>query len=732
MGSVLVVDDERSIRVTVKAFLEADGHSVEVAEDVECALALLRSKPVDVILTDIILPRLSGVELLRRIRDMSPHVQVIMMTGEPSLKTAAESLRHGALDYLQKPVRKNEILKAVRNAVHVKRLNDEKLALQEENRKYVNRLEQLVESRTHALAASEAALRRRAEELLILHRLARKVNESMTVDGSIQCGLNEIANAVAPDLAVFFLRSGEELVRKGVFPDQTGNAWRPQRVRAVGTCLCGLAAGEGRAVYSSDIRCDSRCTRKDCRDAGISSFAALPLRVGAEVIGVLGIASFEQRDFSEHAPFLEAVAEEMGIGLNKCLLYERVHQGGELKRPFSKAEEGEAEQLAFVQNLQRSQRMEAVGTLASGIAHDFNNILAVVIGCTELALLDTPRGSSPWRNLERSLSASRRARDLIKQILAFSQQSGEELKPIQIAHTVKDALQFMRASLPATIEIHEEIDSDPGAILGDPVQIRQVLTNLCTNAHHAMCGKGGVLKVKLTPVNLKPDDAAGRPHLKPGPHVKLTVEDTGYGMNEAVMEKIFDPYFSTREKRTGTGLGLAVVHGLVRGHGGAIMVRSKPGEGAAFDLYFPVIQSKETVEAYAPEESPHGEERILLVDDEHLLLEMSKEMFESLGYKVEARTDSLEALALFRGHPDRFDLVITDLTMPKMPGDKLASELLRIRSDIPVVICTGYSDDVIDEQARAMGIRAVVRKPVLMAQMAQVIRDALDGKEQDA
>jgi signal transduction histidine kinase/DNA-binding response OmpR family regulator len=729
MGNILVVDDERSIRTTVKAFLELDGHSVETAEEAESAMAVLRSKSIDVVLTDIILPRISGVDLLRRIRDTKPDVQIIMMTGEPTLETAAESLRHGAVDYLQKPVGKNDILRAVRTALHVKHLNDEKLRLAEENRNYMNHLEQLVETRTHALAASEAALRHRAEELSILNRLARKVNESMTVDGSIQCGLSEIAKAVAPDLAVFFLRTGGDLVLRGTFPEQSEMEWQPQRFHTVGTCLCGLAVSEDRAIYSSDIRSDSRCTMEECRKAGFSSFAALPLRVGSETIGVLGIASLQQKDFIEHASFLEALANEMCIGLNKSLLYEREQQHAvELNASLSRIQEGEAERLMLLQHLQRSQRLEAIGTLASGIAHDFNNILAVVIGCTELALLRTPKESKSWQSLEMVLSAGHRAKDLVKQILAFSRQSEEERKPIQITHTVKEVLKFMRASLPATIEIREDIDSDSGTILADPVQIHQIVMNLCTNAHHAMSEKGGVLEVKLTSVNLGLGDGAVHPDLKPGPYVKVTVKDTGCGMDEATKVKIFDPYFTTKAKGVGTGLGLAVVHGLVQNHSGAITVESVPGKGSVFNLYFPAIQKEAVEETRIQETMPIGREHILLVDDEPVLLDMSREMLEYLGYSVETRTSSVEALALFSAQPNRFDLVITDMTMPFMTGDKLAMELLRIREDIPIVVCTGYSERIKDEQAKAMGIRAFVMKPILMAKMAKAIRDALENK----
>jgi signal transduction histidine kinase/DNA-binding response OmpR family regulator len=729
MGRILVVDDEHSIRFTAKAFLEADGHSVETAEDADSALAVFEHHPLDVILTDIILPELSGVDLLRRIRERSADVQVIMMTGEPTLETASESLRLGAVDYLQKPVGKDEILKAVRNALYVKRLRDDKLRLETENQNYMNRLEQLVENRTHALAANEEVLRHRAEELSILNRLARSMNESITVEDAVQCGLREIVNAAAPDFAVFFLLAGENLVLKGRFPDPQKMVWAIEDAHTVGSCLCGLAVREGRAVYSFDVLSDPRCTLTECRKAGFRSFAALPLGSGSETIGVLGIASLRQRDFHEFASFIEALVNEMSIGLKKNLLYEQVHQHAtELRASLSRIEEGEAERRVLERHLRQSQKMEAIGTLASGIAHDFNNILGAVIGYAELALLNTPVESKSRRSIEMVLTAGGRAKDLVTQILAFSRQSEEERKPIQIDVILQEVLKFMRASLPATIEIQKDIDANIENIMADPVQIQQVLMNLCTNALHAMREKGGVLDVKLASVNLSPEYAARLPDLKSGPYVRVTVKDTGHGMDEATMAKIFDPYFTTKEKGVGTGLGLALVHGIVKKHGGAVRVHSELGKGSVFDLYFPSIRKETFSETRAQEEMPTGHEHILLIDDEQALVDMGKEMLEYLGYQVETLTSSVDALELFCADPFRFDLVITDLTMPNITGDKLAMELRRIRADIPIVICTGYSERLLEERIKVAGIGAFVMKPILMAKLARAIREVLDPK----
>jgi signal transduction histidine kinase/DNA-binding response OmpR family regulator len=729
MGNILVVDDERSIRITVKAFLEAEGHSVRTAEEAESAMAVIRNTDLDVVLSDIILPRVSGVDLLRQIREVSPRVQIIMMTGEPTLETASESLRLGAVDYLQKPVGKNEMLKAVRNALHVKSLNDERLRLQEENKRYTDDLERLVEMRTRDLAASEMALRRRAEELAILNRLARKVTESITVDDAVHWGLREVVQAVVPDLTLLFLREGDHLVLKGMFPELNATVWQPDDVHEVGRCLCGLAVSGDKAVYSSDIRVDCRCTMTECKNAGFCSFAALPLRIGSEILGVLGIASRRERDFSEHGAFFDALANEMSIGLHKSLLYEQVQRHAmELKASLSRIEEAEAERIELQQHLQRSQKLEALGTLAAGIAHDFNNILGAMIGYAELALLNTPEGSRSRDSIGMVLTAGERAKDLVKQILAFSRQTDEERKPIQITHIVNEVVKFMRASLPSTIEIHKNIGRDIGIIQADPVQIHQVLMNLFTNAHHAMSQEGGLLDIQISSVSLGSEYADAPPDLKPGPYVRVTVKDTGHGMDALTLARIFDPYFTTKEKGVGTGLGLAVVHGIVKKYGGGITVQSEPGQGTKFDLYFPVIRKESVSETPIPKDLPTGHERILLVDDDQLHLEVVQKTLEYLGYHVEPMTSSVAALTLFGAAPHRYDLVVTDMTMPTMTGDKLAMELMRIRADVPVILCTGYSDKIMEEKARATGIKAFVMKPVLIAQMARAVRDALDNR----
>jgi PAS domain S-box-containing protein len=377
--------------------------------------------------------------------------------------------------------------------------------------------------------------------------------------------------------------------------------------------------------------------------------------------------------------------------------------------------------------LQQAQKMEAIGTLAGGIAHDFNNILSVIIGYTELILMNGNVHAEVRQNLKEIFNASKHARDMVKQILAFSRQSKQERKPIQAAHIVKEAIKMLRASLPTTILIQQQIEKDTGIIEADPTQIHQVLMNLCTNAAHAMDGKDGVMQIRLSNVELNHSTPEMVPGLKPGSYLKLSVSDTGHGIAPEDYEKIFDPYFTTKKKEEGTGLGLAVVQGIVKSHNGAVTVESEVGKGTAFHVYLPAIKRKLETEEEISAPLPMGHERILLVDDEQPLVEIGKQMLQRLGYTVSTRTSSIEALELFRTNPHRFDLVITDIVMPNMTGEKLAEKMMEIRSDIPVILCTGYSEKITRKHASEMGIQSLLMKPLVMYDLATSVRQALSA-----
>ncbi|MGO9136928.1 MAG: PAS domain S-box protein, partial [Syntrophales bacterium] len=388
------------------------------------------------------------------------------------------------------------------------------------------------------------------------------------------------------------------------------------------------------------------------------------------------------------------------------------------------------EQKRLEAQLLQAQKMEAIGTLAGGIAHDFNNILSAILGYTEMVLGEPKLDSHLRRYLDQVFRAGERARDLVKQILAFSRRSNEQPRPLRVSPIIKEVLKLLRASLPSTIKISQEIHVDGDTVFADPAQIHQVLMNLCTNAAHAMREEKGELRVSLVPVNVEPPDNLIIHHgLSPGKYLRLTVGDTGAGIEKDIMDRIFDPFFTTKKPGEGTGLGLSVVYGIVRSYGGAITVQSEVGKGTEFNVYLPLLTEVEyKQEAKVETPIPSGKERILFVDDEPALVQLATSTLSSLGYEVVGRTSSLEALELFRMRPDSFDLVITDMTMPNMTGSEFAQQLMRIRPGISIILSTGFSEGMTQEKARAIGVKEFIMKPIVQRQMAEAIRRVLDKK----
>ena len=381
--------------------------------------------------------------------------------------------------------------------------------------------------------------------------------------------------------------------------------------------------------------------------------------------------------------------------------------------------------------LQQSQKMEAIGTLAGGIAHDFNNILSPLLGYAELLKEDLSDESPLQASVNEIIRASLRARDLVQQILAFSRQTEDELKPIRIHPAVKEAIKLLRASLPKTIDIEQNIDPDCGAVTASPTQIHQIVMNLATNAYHAMEDSAGTLKVLLKQFQIEPDQSESK-EIEPGTYACLTVSDTGVGIEKDILDKIFDPYFTTKEKNKGTGLGLSVVHGIVKNYGGDIHIYSEPGKGTEVHVYLPIIESKIEEGAKDSIESIQGgTEKILLVDDEEAIVRVEQQMLEGLGYEVSTRAGSVDALEAFKANPDRYDLIITDMTMPNMTGIRLAQEIKKIRPEIPVIICTGFSDQIDKEKCKAMSIQGYVMKPIVRKEFAGTIREVLDRSVPD-
>jgi PAS domain S-box-containing protein len=398
-----------------------------------------------------------------------------------------------------------------------------------------------------------------------------------------------------------------------------------------------------------------------------------------------------------------------------------------LLRDISERKKADREKSQLQIKLQQAQKMEAIGTLAGGIAHDFNNILGVIVGNAELAMLDLPETNPAHNNLQEVREAALRARDLVNQILVFARQKEHHIATIQVGPIAKESLKMLRSSIPTTVEIRQKIHKGLPTVLADPSSIQQIIMNLCTNAAQSMDLEGGTLEVTLnaTKLDAPRDTLTGR--LSQGRYLELRIRDTGPGIAEQHVERIFDPFFTTKEVGEGTGLGLAVVHGIVQDRQGGITVETDEGKGTTFTVYLPASGGEpHETEKGQEKDLPFGTERVLFVDDEPTIRMMIKKMLERQGYEVQTRGNGAEALESFKQDPRHFDLVVTDMTMPGMTGDKLAESMLAIRPDLPIILCTGYNKKISKEKARDLGIRAFVMKPLTQNDFAHTVRRVLD------
>ena len=385
------------------------------------------------------------------------------------------------------------------------------------------------------------------------------------------------------------------------------------------------------------------------------------------------------------------------------------------------------EARAIEKHLQQTQKYEALGTLAGGVAHDFNNILGAIIGYTQLSQMNIDDKPKVRECVDQIYLASKRAKDLVQQILAFSRQTKTEKIPIEITTVVREVLKLIRASIPATIEIRQNVKSNLGAVKADQTQIHQIVMNLCMNAFHAMEKEGGYLDVSLNRIYVGDGDATTIfQGLNPGWHLNLNVTDTGHGMDKETLSRIFEPYFTTKDPGEGTGMGLATVHGIVKDHGGVVRVYSELGIGTSFYVYFPIIEEQTENLEETTFDFPRGKERILFVDDEECLAELGREILQNLGYLVEAKVNPLDALEVFQKRPEEYDVIITDLTMPKMTGRELTVEMRKIRSNIPIILCTGHNRKITYEDCRDLDLDQIMIKPLTVHDLAYSVRQALE------
>ena len=699
------------------------------------------------------------------------------------------------------------------------------------------------------IRTSERALRQRKEELAALNQLSRAVTSSLSLEAVCQAAVEKVAEVLVLDAALLFILRDSELhlMASGPQPPVLPAGTTP--VHRLGECLCGQAAQSAQAIFCRNVKEDARCTLQECKNAGIHSFAAIPLLFDDKVLGVLGLGSMTESDLEKSARFLETAAVHLAISIHNARIYEQTcdyaaqlqqhiaereltqHSIRQNERRLSLAISAttdaiwewnlithktyfsprwyemlgysnrefpmtfdtwqklchpddyppamESIQTAMAastryvaefrmrakdgswvwilgrgdvvekdadgrpllltgtntditrhkhleEQLRQAHKAEAIGQLAGGIAHDFNNILGGILGFTELAMgkiAGNPTKAESY--MQRVLQAGNRAKDLVGQILRFSRQDVPEITHLNLAEVVLEVLNLMQAALPANIEIHSNIAPDLPTVRADASQLHQLVMNLCTNAFHAMRRSSGVLAISLDRCACSEPIICRNRNLPAGMYVRLKVGDTGHGIDPVNLERIFDPYFTTKEKGEGTGLGLSVTLGIIDNHGGGIQVESAKNEGTIFSIYLPEFTSLVETKTPVHHEVSTGTERILFVDDENLFIEMGRDILGGLGYLVTCASGSLEALDCFTRSPDHFDLVITDQTMPKMTGLELVEQLKHVRPEIPVILCTGFSENIQTGDPLCRNISKVLYKPYSLIDLATAIREVL-------
>lgn len=691
---ILIIDDEPVIRSSIHVYLEYYDYTVLEAKDGRVGLEIYGNHDIDLILVDLRIPEMDGLEVLATVRTINENTPVIVVSGTGKIADVVEALRLGAWDYLLKPINDMSIL------IHTIEKGLEWGRLRRENQNYQKLLEQKVERKTSELN-------------LVNRRLCEVVESTKRLLG---CGeLQESGQVILEEFGRHMNAQGgsiyqvTELGLEHLHSLDPGHAASSLPFPLKKNSAFARAMASTEPFFVVDIDREDSLEASGWQHYGDNSILFFPIsNRSGQTIAIVALHS------KNDPPFI-AQDREIGAILSSYAseILQTVKAVADLKRH---------EEL-----LMQAQKMEAVGALAGGIAHDFNNILSAIIGYTDLSLFAGNLEPNITNNLDQIKKASNRARDLIKQILSFSRTEEFKEMAVDISPTIKEALKLLRAIIPSSIEIKRDIPGDLGKIVTDPTKIHQVLMNLCTNAAQSMKNGEGEIMVRFTRLEKK-DFPVDLTEIKGDACLCLSVADNGSGIAQEVMPRIFDPYVTTRQKGEGTGLGLAVVHGIILQSGGAVRVFSEVGQGSVFYLYFPLVEDvREPQENVRLSSMPCGTERILFVDDEVTLAEVAGEMLLKLGYQVETQTSSVEALRLFRENPSHYDLLITDQTMPVLSGIELARETMELRSDLPVILYTGYSTAIDGEEANKIGIKKCLLKPLSMNNLAMAVRKVLDG-----
>ncbi len=773
---VLIVEDSPTLATILRRAFEKHDYTVLVAETGAQARELFAANRPEVAVLDYHLPDLTGDQLLIEFKQPGSLAAVIMMTSNPSPGLATHFLRLGADGYLRKPFDPAYLFALCEKA---------------QRERALLRVEEILQTRTQELRESFAQLQVSEEKyrslfendvIGIFHSTPEgrflKINKALAQMLGYPNPSEAVRSITDIGSQVYADPQRRSEILKTISRRSRISKFEVEFRRRTGEVFLGnlnLQAVKDRrgAISYLEGFVEDITERKRAEEALKLSEEKMRLVIESSPIGII---------ITQHGKYLfvnpalvnmfgydsadEIIGQASGSRFyaEEQELVAQIQVGGAPRqfwpgsleaRGIKKSGEifeinvwlqeidyqGEPAILEFIidvseaktlrAQLMQSQKLEAVGTLAGGIAHDFNNILGAIIGYAEMALAQLTQDSPVRYNLMQILNAGQRAADLVNQILTFGRPRKQEMKPLSLAPLIEESFRFMRSSLPATIEINTTLEAKNDYILADMTQIHQILINLCTNAAHAMRHAGGTLEIGLREVKFDHTNASPLQNLKSGVYLELSVRDSGHGMEEHVVERIFDPFFTTKEPGEGTGMGLAVVHGIVQAHGGAILVSSRPRKGTTFNIYLPQLNGASATFVSKKSVQPaltSGHECILLVDDERDLIEIGQKMLTRLGYEVVAQADSQVALDIFKENPQRFDLIITDLTMPALTGVELAREILAVRPDIPIILCTGYSESTTPKEVLNVGVQELIMKPVRMSSLAQTIRKTLDNR----
>ena len=767
---ILCIEDEPSLGRILQKRLGRQGYAVTLAASGEEGLATCDKCRFDAIALDYSLPGISGIDVLRTLSKLDTAPPVVMVTGQGNEEVAVQAMKFGASDYVLKDIQGNyiDLLPGALERACVHR-----------------RLVKAKAKADHALRESEERFQAIANYTYDWESWFAPDGRLMWVNPAVEklTGYTVAQCEKMPDYPLSIVYQNdrmqfEKYLQEAIVKRLSTND-QEFRISHKDESIRWMAISWQPIYDSQDTHLGQRTSVHDITERKWTeqalrnekrfidmAFDSLPgifylfteegkfLRWNQNFEKVSGytaaeISTMRPRDFfpvEEQAIVEERIGEVFADGESfveanwlskngtKTLFYltgVRVNIEGTpcqfgMGIDMSDRKRAEEEREKLQAQLLQSQKMESIGILAGGIAHDFNNILSSILGYSELALLDLPPESPMRIKLEAVYTSGKKARELVAQILAFSRNDEQVRTSIKLHLAVEDALKLLRHAIPSTIHIQTETDSNCW-VMGDPSRINQAMMNLCTNAYQAMLETGGTLKISLSRVEMS-GKAAKLAGIPGGLYGKLSIADTGVGIPAKQLERIFEPYFTTKEKGKGTGLGLAVVHGIVKSHKGAIFVKSEVGKGTRFEVYLPLTRNENVSVHKATKDISRGSERILLVDDQEDVLQIETEMLEMLGYDITGMISARETLDHFAGHSNQYDLVITDMTMPHMTGDRLAEQLRKIRSDIPIVLTTGFSELISREKAESMGIDGFLTKPVQLSDMAEMIRKVIDGK----